>query len=229
MRILRMVTSASWLLGLFVFGPWGASAHAGLDIDMGATLQINDDTQVFLAVSSRYFERDREVIVLWRDRYDNPDDCTVAFFLARHSGKSPQQIFNMRREGLSWWEIGFSLGVPVDVWFVPVSRDPGPPYGNAYGHWRKHKRNPEHHMFLTDAEIRDLVSVRMVHEYYGVDASVAMEWRASGKDIQSLMAKEYRKRHGSYKQAGVNPPQGLSSEQPGKSKSPEKGKAKGKK
>jgi len=228
-NISRMTTSTSWLLGLFVIGTWGVPAHAGLDIDLGATLQINDDTQVFVAVSSRYFERDREVIVLWRDRYDNPDDCTVAFFLARHSGRSPQQIFNMRRAGLSWWEIGFRLGIPVDVWFVPVSRDPGPPYGNAYGHWRKHRKNPKHHMVLTDAEVRDLVSVRMIHEYYGIEASVAMEWRASSKDIQSLMAKEYRKRHASYKQAGVHPPQGLSSEQPEKSQSQEKGKAKGKK
>jgi len=217
------------LLGLLSFTVWSAPAQAGLDIDLGATLRINEDTEVFVAVSSRYFERDREVVAQWRDRYDDPDDCTVALFLSRHSGKSPQQIFKMRREGLSWWEIGLRLEIPVEVWFVAVSRDPGPPYGNAYGHWRKHKKNPKHHMILTDAEIRDLVSVRMIHEYYGISASIAMEWRASGKDIQSLMASEYRKRHGSHKRANVLTTGSSSSEKLGKSKSSEQGKSKGKK
>ena len=207
------------LLALLGFTAWGTPARAGLDIDLGAKLRINDDTDVFIAVSSRYFQHDREVVVQWRDRYDDPDDCTVALFLSRHSGKSPRQIFILRREGLSWWEIGLRLEIPAKVWFVAVSHDPGPPYGNAYGHWRKHKKNPKHQMILTDAEARNLVSIRMIHEYYGVSASVAMKQRASGKDIQTLMAGEYRKRHGSKQGANVLNTGDSPGKKPGKSKS----------
>jgi hypothetical protein len=60
----------------------------------------------------------------------------------------------------------------------------------------------------------------MIHEYYGISASVAMEQRASGKDIQSLMAGEYRKRHGSHQRATTGSSPG---------KKPGKGKSKGKK
>jgi hypothetical protein len=207
------------LLALLGFTAWGTPARAGLDIDLGAKLRINDDTDVFIAVSSRYFQHDREVVVQWRDRYDDPDDCTVALFLSRRSGKSPRQIFILRREGLSWWEIGLRLEIPAEVWFITVSHDPGPPYGNAYGHWRKHKKNPKHQMTLTDAEVRNLVSIRMIHEYYGISANVAMKWRASGKDIQTLMAGEYRKRHGSNQRANVLTTGDSPAEKPGKSKS----------
>ena len=35
----------------------------------------------------------------------------------------------------------------------------------------------------------------MLHEYYGVSVDVAMEWRASGRDVRTLMIEEYHRRH----------------------------------
>jgi hypothetical protein len=105
--------------------------------------------------------------------------------------------------------------VPVDVWFVPVRRDPGPPYGKAYGHWKKHHKNPSA-VRLTDADVGNLVAVRMLHEYYSVSVEVAMEWRSSGRPLSALMSDEYEKRHGK-KPAS-----------PGKSKSKAAGKSHGK-
>jgi hypothetical protein len=77
-----------------------------------------------------------------------------------------------------------------------VTREPGPPYGHAYGRWKQHGKRGAEKIALSDAEVRDLVAVRVLHEYYGVRAEVAMEWRASGKELQTLAAGEYRKRHG---------------------------------
>ena len=88
------------------------------------------------------------------------------------------------------------MGVPVGAWFVPVQGDPGPPYGKAYGHWKKHKRNPKAAVVLVDADIRNLVAVRVIHEYYGVPVKAAMEWRASGRDLRNLVSDEYHRRHG---------------------------------
>jgi hypothetical protein len=194
-RILRTIV-ALVALGL----AWGflpeAEAFAGLDVDLAATLKVGDDSDVFLSISARYFKQDRSDIEKWNGQCKDPDDLAVLLFLSRHAGKPPGQIMKLRRGGHSWWEIGQQLGVEVGVWFVPVKRDPGPPYGRAYGHWRKNSKDKRHQMSLTDVDIRNLVAVRLLHEYYGVEAGVALQWRSSGKDLRSLMAGEYRKRHG---------------------------------
>jgi hypothetical protein len=77
-----------------------------------------------------------------------------------------------------------------------VPRDPGPPYGKAYGHWKNHKKKARNDFVMTDVDARNLVAVRMLHEYYGVSAEVAMEWRSSGSDLRSLMTGKYHERHG---------------------------------
>ncbi len=185
------------LLLTLVIGALAAPvAQAGLDIDFGAAVRIGDDHDLFLSVSARYFDEDRRSIDRLAVRYRNPDDLAVALFVARRSGKSADMIHRMRTDGLSWWDISVRLGMPVDVWFVPARRDPGPPYGKAYGHWKHHKRNRHHAIVLTDVDARNLVAVRMLHEYYGVSVDVAMEWRSTGRDVRVLVSEEYGKRHG---------------------------------
>jgi hypothetical protein len=174
-----------------------APANAGVDIDFGASVQLDDRTDVYFSISSHYFDRDRDTVTTWGARYRDPDDLAVALFIGRHSGRSLDDIYALRqRRGLTWWEISVQYGVPVEVWFVEVKRDPGPPYGNAYGHWKKHKHNRNTRVVLTDVDLRNLVAVRMVHEYYGVSVDVAMEWRSGGSDLRDLMANEYHNRHG---------------------------------
>jgi len=215
MSTARLVTLTAVILVLTGVSP----AVAGLDIDFGANVKIDDDTDLFFSVSSRYFDRERCVVETWGARYSS-DDVAVAFFLARYGDRSPDYVFSLRRKGLSWWEISVRLGVPVDVWFVPVQRDPGPPYGKAYGHWKKHKKKNHETIVLTDVDLRNLVAVKMVHEYYGVSVEVAMEWRSSGRDVGSIVAVEYRDRHGSNKpQAKSDKGQGKKEKKHGKSKS----------
>jgi hypothetical protein len=136
------------------------------------------------------------VVETWGRRCEDPDDLAVALFIATRSGKSLDWVFSLRASGRSWWEIGVRVGIPVDAWFVPVQRDPGPPYGKAYGYWKKHQRDPRATIRLSDADARHLVAVRMIHEYYGAPVDVAMQWRASGRDLPSLVGDEYQRRHG---------------------------------
>lgn len=172
------------------------AARAGLDIDFGANVRVGDDTDLFLAISSRYFDRDPSDVRGWRSHYRDSDDCAVALFLASRARRDPDVIFRMRGGGMSWWAIGLQLGVPVDAWFVPVTYSPGPPFGKAYGHWRKHRRDHRYRFILSDREVCDLVAVRMVHDYYGIRPAQAMQWRLGHRDVQSLISREYRKRHG---------------------------------
>lgn len=184
------------VVACFVLALLAAPAGAGIDVDFGAAVSIGDDTDLYFAISSRYFDRDRPSVESWWTHCHHPDDLAVALFISKRSGRSPDFVFSLRKRGLSWWEISARVGLPAGVWFVPVTRDPGPPYGKAYGHWKKQKRNPEAVFTLTDGDIRNLVAVRMVHEYYGVPVEVAMEWRASGRDLRALVSAEYKERHG---------------------------------
>lgn len=172
------------------------AARAGVDIDLGAGFPVGDNGRLFFHISSRYFDFEPTVVEHWGVRYTNPDDLAVSLFIARQSGRSPDVIFALRRQGLSWWDVGLRTGVPVDAWFVPVERDPGPPYGKAYGYWRKHRENPKYMVVLGDADARNLVAARMAHEYYGVPMDEAMRWRASHRNVRDIMVREYDTRHG---------------------------------
>jgi len=173
-----------------------APAYGGLDIDLGATVQIGNDTSLYIAISSRYFDQDRGAVERLGIRFDNPDDLAVCLFIARHSGRSGEQIYFLRKGGMSWWEISARLDLRPEIWFVAVERDPGPPYGKAYGYRNKQRKNRDYVWRLTDGEIRDLVAVRMIHEYYSMPVEAAMEIRATGKSLTLLMTEEYARRHG---------------------------------
>jgi hypothetical protein len=189
MRRLLVVT-------IFVVAFVAVPARAGLDVSFGASVPVGD-ADLFFSISSRYYDRDVRVVEDWGRRYySNPDDLSVALFLDRYCGKGPEFYVGLRKQGLGWFEISNRCHVQPDVFFVPVKRDPGPPYGKAYGHWKKHKKDRGYRMALSDADVRNLVAVRMAHEYYGVPVETAMQWRSSGRDVRAVMTGEYRKRHG---------------------------------
>jgi hypothetical protein len=171
------------------------TASAGLDVSFGAAVNVNDDTSLYFAVSSRYFAREPRVVEQWSRRVADPDDLSVLLFISSRAGRSPDAVFALRQAGLSWWDVSIRLGVQPDVWFVPVRRDPGPPYGNAYGYWRKHGKNARAYR-VDDRACRDLVAVRMMHEYYGLPVDRAMELRRDGRRVDRLVGGEYRTRHG---------------------------------
>jgi hypothetical protein len=189
------VFRAAGLLGLLALAAIGP-VSAGLDVDFGAAVRLDDSTDLYFRMSSRYFDQDRATVTRWAGYYHDPDDLAVALFLHRHSGRSLDELYALRHQrGLTWWEIGVRFGVPVDVWYVPVGHDPGPPYGKAYGYWKKHGRNRARTVVLSDAECRDLVALRVAHEYFGVPVDVAVAWRSEG-NLRDVMSAEYRKRHG---------------------------------
>ena len=172
-------------------------ATAGIDVDFGASVRLDDRNDLYFRISARYFEQDRATVTRWSTRYGDPDDLAVAMFIHGHCGRSLDELYAWRHQrNMTWWDIGLRCGIPLDAWYVPARRSPGPPYGKAYGHRKKHQRNPARPVILTDVEIRDLVALRMAHEYYGVALDVAARWRADG-NLRDVMSEEYRRRHAS--------------------------------
>lgn len=155
---------------------------------------VNSDNQWFLHLAVGDYGYPRTVIepVLPRLRYVE-SDLPVVLFLARESGRSVNFIVDLRSQGLSWSVIFGRVGVPYDVLFVGIDRDPGPPYGRAWGHWRKH---PKKYRF-SDAEICGLVNVQTAHHVSGLSSFDVARARGQGKSCASLVAsKRGRPHHG---------------------------------
>jgi hypothetical protein len=169
---------------------------AGVDVDFGASVFADDPQLLFVSIASRYYDRDTETVATFGARFGDSDDLSVALFISRYTGHTVDDVWQLRRSGLSWWDVSVRYRMWPDVWFVPLPNKPGPPYGKAYGQWKKHRKSKRATIALADADIRNLVAVRMIHDYYGVPIETAMKWRANGRKVHVLMAEEYLRRHG---------------------------------
>jgi len=108
------------------------------------------------------------------------------------------------------------FGIKPDVLFVDMKKQPGPPYGKAYGYWRKHP-NRMTSRDVTDDDVRFWVGVRTVSAYVGISAEAAYERHASGEGLSGIAGKHHR--------AGKP---GNGNQQP-RNRAEDKGKGKGKK
>mgnify|MGYP003580324666 CR=1 FL=1 len=120
--------------------------------------RVGDDHQYFLNVAVSNYGYDRVALepVLPRLTYVEAD-LPVAMFLAHECRRPPEYIVDLRARGMSWSMVFSRVGVPYDTLFYRIDRDPGPPYGKAWGHWRKNPRGVR----LSDADIRGLVQVQV--------------------------------------------------------------------
>jgi hypothetical protein len=191
-RLTWIATATLVVLASAIAAP---ASRAGVDVSFGVNAPVGNDGNLFFSISSRYFDRQPRVVEDWGRRFPNPDDLAVFLQICSRSHQAPEVVFNYRRQGMSWFDVGARVGIPVDFWYVPVAVDPGPPYAKPYKRYKKHGHDSHYAVRLNDREMRDLVAVRMAHEYYGVAPEVAMNWRRDGSSVQVIMTREYRQRH----------------------------------
>src|SRR5260221_4160614 len=92
------------------------ASRAGADISFGINAPVGDDGNLFFSISSRYFDRDGSMVQDWGRRFPNPDDLAVFLHICAHSRMAPNLVFDYRRQGLSWYDIGVRAGLPVEMW-----------------------------------------------------------------------------------------------------------------
>src|SRR5262245_61799667 len=116
-----------------------AAVHADTRFDfLFRADSVADDTQLFLHLSVKDQGADRASLEPVLPRIRRLDaDLPVVLFLARQSGRPPSAVVELRALGMEWALVFGRLHVPIDVLFVGIDRDPGPPYGNAWGYWKK--------------------------------------------------------------------------------------------
>ncbi|MFN7941564.1 MAG: hypothetical protein U0X73_08175 [Thermoanaerobaculia bacterium] len=88
--------------------------------------------------------------------------------LAARSAELPERILAWRRQGMSFLDITLKLGLTPEVFYVPFPSDPGPPYGRAWGYYRKTPRASWRTIRLSDDEIVRFANVKLCADFYQV-------------------------------------------------------------
>src|SRR5881628_857747 len=164
----------------------GPAANAGASFDFLFSMNnVSDDDQYFLNLAVSNYGYDRRILepVLPRIRYVEID-LPVILFLAKESGRPVDFIVDLRARGLSWSVIFTRLDLPVDVLFVGIDRDPGPPFGRAWGYWRKNPRGVR----LNDADVTGLVQLQIGARTSGLAPFELARARGQGKRVVALVA-----------------------------------------
>jgi hypothetical protein len=142
---------------------------------------VNGQLQSFYLAIGDYYRVPEPRVVFVKEHYRiHDEELPVVFFLASRAHVDPSFIIDLRvRQRMSWLDITFHYGLTPEIYYVPVKRV-GPPYGNAYGHYKKHGKDYKK-VVLADADVVNLVNLRFMSEYYGVAAEVVMDQRGRGE------------------------------------------------
>ena len=142
-----------------------ASHLRAADVFFDATMRlpIGDDSRMFLRVTNQQYAipETQGTAILQRCRRPE-DDYPTVLFLAAASSLRPEVILDMRLRGLAWIDVMSRLRIQPAPLFAGLDRDPGPPYGNAWGHWKNHAgRGRGAPLALSDAQIVDLAKLQI--------------------------------------------------------------------
>lgn len=172
-------------------GVAAAPAVAAPDVSFGVSAPAGD-ANLFFSISSQYFHREPRIVNDWGRRFRNPDDLAVFFYVVQNSRSSPEQVYALRQRGMSWYEVGNRCGMPFNAWYVAYDGVPRGRYAKPYRHYERYRHDARYSARLSDRDVRDLVAVRMAHDYYGVSPQTAMDWRRDGSSVEIIMTREYR-------------------------------------
>ncbi len=189
---MRTTSSGAFGLLLLVLAcPIQARAGASFDFLFSAN-SVTNDSQLFLNLTVGDYGYPRKVIEPVLPRLVNvEEDLPVVLFLAHASGRPVDFIVQLRSQRLSWSVIFTCVDVPYDVLFVGIDRDPGPPYGKAWGHWKK---NPKK-LRLSDDEIAGLAAVQTGHRIAGLSTFDIARARGEGKSVAIVVADKKGRPH----------------------------------
>jgi hypothetical protein len=158
-------------------------ARAGVDV--GLSVDEDGIKGFYLAIGEHYRVPEREVIVV-RERNVPDEELPVVFFLARHASVEPAAVVKLRLGGMSWMDITIHFSLSPSIFYIDFDRDPGPPYGKAWGHFRKHEKARWGEIRLPDADIVNIVNLKFVSEKYGLAPAEIVKMRARGDGFASI-------------------------------------------
>jgi len=115
------------------------SFNSRADVNIGISADRDGIREFHLSIGAYYGVKEREIEKV-RARSLPDDEMAVVFFISNRLAVSPIIIADLRLSGMSWMEITFKYGLSPEIYYVKFASDPGPPYGKAWGHYKKTPR-----------------------------------------------------------------------------------------
>jgi hypothetical protein len=161
-------------------------AEAGIDFG----ISIGDDglEGFYLSVGDYYKVPQREVLII-KERRIPDEEIPVVLFIAKRANVAPKTIMNLRIGGKSWMDITLHFGLSPEIFYVPVKEVNGPPYGKAYGHFRKNSNKKGKSIVLGDDDVINLVNLKFTSEYYSCPPEKVIRMRKEGKSFVEINGK----------------------------------------
>jgi len=224
MKLLKVLSAP--LLTLMMTAAVGSAA----DISFGLSADQDGLKSFYLSIGEHYKAPETEIIIV--RKYNIPDDeMPVVFFISRHGDVEAGLVVKLRSEGKSWFEISAHFGLSPEVYYVSFERDPGPPYGKAWGHYKNKKRGEWQSIHLSDADVVNFVNIKFMSERYGYTPDEIVKMRDKKQGFVNLNAKVKKHKHDKQRKAKLqanSKKSGKSAPDKNKSKGKGKGKSKGK-
>jgi len=187
MRLVSILFGCFLLISC-LFSPASAETQWSVGLSMG-----NEGIRNFnLSIGEYYRVPEREVTVV-RERGFRDEEVPVVFFLASRARVAPGVIIDLRSKGLSWTDITLRFGLSPEIYYVPVKVvKPGPPYGKAYGHYKRHPKHEWKKVALADDDVVNMVNLRFISERHGYPPETVMKMRAEGKNFPAIHEAIYK-------------------------------------
>ena len=187
-----------------------AEVNLGISVD-------DDGVKGFYLAIGEHFEIDAKRVTAVKKEGIPDDEMPVVFFMAKRCFVSPGIIIKHRRDGLSWMDICLRYNLSAKVFWVDLKQTPGPPYGKAWGHFKKNKRENWGAIRFTDVEIVNFVNLKFISGHYGYSPDEVVKMRGKGTSFAKINSKIKKAKH---------PKAKLATSKPEKTKSKDKGKSK---
>jgi len=133
-----------------------------------------------VSVGEYYHVPEREVVVIQK-RGIHEEELPVVFFLAQRAHVSPEAVVKLRLRGMNWMDITLHFGLSPEIYYVPVRY--GPPYGHAYGHYKKHPKGGWGRHDLRDVDVVNQVNLRFISDHHGYAPEKVMKYRNEGRSF----------------------------------------------
>lgn len=166
----------------------GRSRHAS-NIPSGQTHVSGQTCWVYSDIEwvvCEYYDWDYDTVESLHSMGYSPDDVCLILFLAYRSQTEPRTIARWRRAGIPWRDITtVNLRLDPSTFFVsiPSNVQLGPPYGRAYGYYRKDPKT----VVLSDVERVDLVQLKVVSKAYKIPPVKVIRLRQQGRSFNKIV------------------------------------------
>lgn len=155
------------MLGILIFltGFLNNLSHANnIHLEISVT---NDSLKHFYFSLSNFFETPEEKIIIIKKKYHpiiKDEEIPIILILAKEAKVDPQLIVELRKKGYSWYEIFVYFGIKPEKFYRTVIIKESPPYGKAWGYYKKPKKIKK--VFISDGDIIVLTHVKFISEYF---------------------------------------------------------------